>query len=393
MATANGDVRIVRLDDGTESRALERLPFDDPLINEGTLQRLIDQNPALVPGNQQLVSLGREIGTAAGPIDNLFIDASGRLTIVEVKLWRNPEARRKVVAQALDYASAVASWSYTDFERAIQASSNDDRSIWERVCAADAAMPPTMDEGTFVDAAVENLERGAFDIVILGDGIRSDIQNLTGLLASRPDLAFHLELVQLRLYRLGDDELVVVPQVIGATHEVTRAIVEVATDGDRVYVNVQAPEEEVDIARSSPARGSLDDVMALAATEEGKSSAEIAAATAFMHRWVERGCKMEVANISGTLYIPTTTTKSGYLPIVRLFYPLDFWLRWEAPTTHGIVTADEMSQALVTYEQRITDGTKFQRRIDWTSDAEVAQLDGFMAWLMRASVGGAEEPT
>ena len=102
---------------------------------------------------------------------------------------------------------------------------------------------------------------------------------------------------------------------------------------------------------------------------------------------------MEVANISGTLYIPTTTTKSGYLPIVRLFYPLDFWLRWEAPTTHGIVTADEMSQALVTYEQRITDGTKFQRRIDWTSDAEVAQLDGFMAWLMQASVGGVEEPT
>ena len=40
-------------------------------------------------------------------LDNLIMTNRGQLALVEVKLWRNPEARRKVVAQALDYAAAV----------------------------------------------------------------------------------------------------------------------------------------------------------------------------------------------------------------------------------------------------------------------------------------------
>jgi len=56
---------------------------------------------------------------SAGSLDNLFITREGQLVLVEAKLWRNPEARRKVVAQALDYAAAVFRMSYGELESAV----------------------------------------------------------------------------------------------------------------------------------------------------------------------------------------------------------------------------------------------------------------------------------
>lgn len=41
-----------------------------------------------------LLSLGREIPTPVGSIDNLFLSRNGYLVVVETTLWRNPEARR-----------------------------------------------------------------------------------------------------------------------------------------------------------------------------------------------------------------------------------------------------------------------------------------------------------
>ncbi len=34
--------------------------------------------------------------------------------LVEAKLWRNPEARRKVIGQILDYAKELSRWNYED---------------------------------------------------------------------------------------------------------------------------------------------------------------------------------------------------------------------------------------------------------------------------------------
>ena len=52
-------------------------------------------------------------------VDNLFITPEGHLVVVEVKLWRNSEAHRKVVAQALEYATALFKFSYDDLEAAV----------------------------------------------------------------------------------------------------------------------------------------------------------------------------------------------------------------------------------------------------------------------------------
>lgn len=66
-----------------------------------------------------LVPLCRELRTDAGPVDLAFINPDGLLTLVECKLWRNPEARRKVVAQVLDYARSISRWTYADLQREV----------------------------------------------------------------------------------------------------------------------------------------------------------------------------------------------------------------------------------------------------------------------------------
>jgi hypothetical protein len=50
------------------------------------------------------------MATPAGPLDALFINRHGALGLVKCKLWRNPQARREVVGQILDYAKELARW-------------------------------------------------------------------------------------------------------------------------------------------------------------------------------------------------------------------------------------------------------------------------------------------
>lgn len=93
--------------------ALSPIRLDDKDITEKWLQKQLDENPGLLPIDDissawgPLVSLGREIPLPVGYIDNLFVSPAGEVTVVEAKLWRNPEARRKVIGQILDYAAAL----------------------------------------------------------------------------------------------------------------------------------------------------------------------------------------------------------------------------------------------------------------------------------------------
>ena len=94
-----------------------------------------------------------------------FINARGLLTLVECKLWRNPEARREVVGQILDYAKELNRWSYTDLQHAISRAQHDaDDSLFELV-AYNSEEP---DERTFIDSETRNLRRGRSLLLIVG---------------------------------------------------------------------------------------------------------------------------------------------------------------------------------------------------------------------------------
>jgi hypothetical protein len=97
------------------SKPMKRIHFSKSAAqsadyDEAWLQRLIMAHPRLLPVDQiepafaDLVPICMELPTPSGYLDNLLVTASGDLALVECKLWRNPEARREVIGQIIDYA-------------------------------------------------------------------------------------------------------------------------------------------------------------------------------------------------------------------------------------------------------------------------------------------------
>lgn len=112
-----------------QASALRRLELgrgdDGGRRREAFVQDLVHEHPTLIPmadiepAFSPLISVCRELPTPAGFLDNLWITPWGGLVLGECKLVRNPQARREVVAQALDYARALAGWSYDHLEQAV----------------------------------------------------------------------------------------------------------------------------------------------------------------------------------------------------------------------------------------------------------------------------------
>jgi hypothetical protein len=92
--------------------------------DERWLQELLFAHPELIPidrieaGAGGLLPICRELTLAREGrvvcLDLLCLTRSGRLMLVECKLWRNQQARREVVAQILEYAALLRGWSYGD---------------------------------------------------------------------------------------------------------------------------------------------------------------------------------------------------------------------------------------------------------------------------------------
>jgi hypothetical protein len=233
---------------------LRRLDFADKSLDENWLQQLLYDHPALIPVREiepvfdGLIALGREIPThGAGRIDNLYCNADGYLTIVETKLWRNPEAQRRVVAQILDYAKQVATWTYGDLERAVATArgiseGNEQGSL---LALVRKSTDGNVEESEFADTVSRTLASGTFLLLIVGDGIREGLERLSEFIQQAPRLGFTLGLVEIGVFqatRDGKGPLYVQPRIVARTREVTRAVV-------RVDLSSTPPDVVVDLPR------------------------------------------------------------------------------------------------------------------------------------------------
>ena len=91
--------------DGERWKQLPPVPFE----LEEKLHDLIEVAPEMLPlsGTSELFVLGREVTCGSGSADLIGVEPSGRVVLIEVKLAKNAEARRAVVAQLLSYAAFV----------------------------------------------------------------------------------------------------------------------------------------------------------------------------------------------------------------------------------------------------------------------------------------------
>jgi hypothetical protein len=234
--------------------ALRRLPLDTGQYNEKWIQELVHHSPSVLPINSVESALWpafpvcMELPLQSGFLDNLLVTPSGNLVVVEWKLWRNFEARRKVLAQIIDYAKDLQALSYPELEKAIRTARNEaGYSLFGAVMEA-ADEDARVDESTFLDAVSRNLRRGRFLLAIVGDGVTENLEDMTEFLQQHAGLHFGLVLVQLAVHGLPNgSELVVVPSVPIHTNTVVRGIVE-WTDST---VRIVAPKTALDTSPAS----------------------------------------------------------------------------------------------------------------------------------------------
>ncbi|MBV8054178.1 MAG: hypothetical protein JO071_02940 [Deltaproteobacteria bacterium] len=217
-------------------------------VNEAFIRDLVHQHPACLPITEidamfsGAVSICTELNTPAGPIDVFMVTPSGLPVLVECKLWRNPEARREVVSQILDYAKELSRWSSADVQREVSNRlKRNGNPLLEMVRVAD----PAVDEQGFHDALTANLRRGRFLLLIVGDGIREGVEAIAEYLQVHAGLHFSLGLVELPVYLMPNGDRLVAPRVLVRTVLVTRNVVAVP-EGYTLEVTEDEEEEEID---------------------------------------------------------------------------------------------------------------------------------------------------
>ncbi len=192
--------------------------------------------------------------TPAGAIDNFLVSPRGMPILAECKLWRNPEGRREVVGQILDYAKELSRWSSSDLQREVKRRlSGSGNPLLELVRRA----VPELDEMAFNDALTKNLRRGRFMLLIVGDGIREGVEAIMAHLQDHAGLHFSFGLVEMPFYRMPDGGLLATPRILARTLLVNRNVVSLPegyglqNSGDQAANSESDPER---VARSSEAQ-------------------------------------------------------------------------------------------------------------------------------------------
>ncbi len=239
------------ISENKEAVLLQRISYTDKLFAESWLQEIIHQRSSLLPiyeiepSFSDAISLGREILTKVGYIDNLLINEDGYITIIETKLWRNLQARREVVGQVIDYAKELTKWNFADLDNAVRRSHPENKGIVDVVKAH--ADGNDFDETNFIDIVSRNLSKGRFLLLIIGDGIHESVEEMAEYLQQFAQINFTLALIELQVYKNQHDQsLLVLPQVITKTKEITRAVIRIEQPvASSVNIDVQTNLNEV----------------------------------------------------------------------------------------------------------------------------------------------------
>jgi hypothetical protein len=246
---------LVLLNDAASPLIVAREP-EGVARREDVLRDLLFAHPDMLPVREIDPAIGRLVPIAkelvipgVGRIDALLADDRGRLLVVECKLWRNPEARREVVGQILDYAQALAGFSYEALQRQISAATRRAGNVlYDLVREAGCVL----DEARFVDRVSRDLKSGRFLLLIVGDGIAEGTQRIGEYLRRSGGLAFDFGMIEMAQYRFADpatgtERSIVQPRLIARTVLIERSVIRNEAEG---IVIAEAQEETAELAPS-----------------------------------------------------------------------------------------------------------------------------------------------
>jgi len=161
-------------------------------------------------GDPELVVVGREVQLGSGYADLIAVESTGRLAIVEIKLSKNTEAKRAIVAQTLSYAAYLHGLSYEGLEELLGRHLMDRHFACLSAAASSVVQGRPFEESSFVGEVSQNLESGTFRLVFVLDEAPPELVRLAGYLeAIAGEIA--IDLVTVSAYQINGTE-VIVPQ-------------------------------------------------------------------------------------------------------------------------------------------------------------------------------------
>jgi len=182
--------RIIRIQDSTASVARE-----SPFESEAQLHKAVMEHLEILPSEDLnlglLIPLATELDLGSGPMDLLAADPQGRIVIIEFKRGtENPDVRQ-VVAQMLDYGSALWQKPYDEVERTIlkkqlQAAS----SLAELAENRFKALEIPLDAEAFISGVTGCLERGNFVFMYVARDLDQRTKRLMTYLADGAQMTF-----------------------------------------------------------------------------------------------------------------------------------------------------------------------------------------------------------
>lgn len=211
-----------------------RLNLGEGAQDEKWLQTLLFTKPELVildrmdSGAGEFVPIIREFPLAREGgvvfLDIFGVSRSGRLVLVECKLWRNPQARREVVAQTLEYAALTRGLTYGDLTAKVRQATKNHTTA-NPVYEMAKVRWPDLDESDFVDAVSRSLDLGDFYLIVAGDGIRSDLHAISDHLNASGLAAARFSLLEIQLWKDDVGRTLVVPSVPVRTEVIRQRVV------------------------------------------------------------------------------------------------------------------------------------------------------------------------
>jgi hypothetical protein len=206
---------------------------------ESWLQDLLYRFPQTMPIAEiddsfaGIVPVCKEMNTPVGPVDVVYITPTGRPVVVEVKLWRNPEARRKVVGQILDYAKELSQWNYERFDAAVRSARRVEWGGANPTGLFEVARQaiPSLDEPRFIDSVTQSLQRGDFLLMVVGDGIREGVGAIAQFIEGHGTMHFTFGLVEMAIHRMPDGAHLVQPRILAQSTIIRRTVIQLVGSG------------------------------------------------------------------------------------------------------------------------------------------------------------------
>jgi hypothetical protein len=203
--------------DGSRWSLLTPTGFPD----EAALHSLVEQAPQTLPlaGAPRLIILGREVPLGSGYADLVGIEPTGRLAVIEVKLNRNPEVRRAVVAQVLSYAAHLHSLDRSELEQQVLSKHLREQGHQSLEAAVEASdQEGAFDPEAFNQRLQESLAQGRFRLVLIVDDAPPELIRLVGYLETVTADKLLIDLITMSPYTVGGSQILV-PQRVEAERQ------------------------------------------------------------------------------------------------------------------------------------------------------------------------------